>query len=154
MTNRWRTILPLIGLLLFAAESWDSFKMNRHPDFHSRRFYWWSSIRLDSHRAIPQSTPSITRNPDGTETVGWDPEYLIVSPGYLARLAMLTSFPAFLVGIPLIKVAGRFGANEVWVFFGTMPLLLVAWFYLCGWFLDRRRARKYQLRLDHGRLAT
>ena len=48
MRIRWRLILPVIGLVLFAIVSYGSFKRNRETGLANNRYFWWSSVRLNS----------------------------------------------------------------------------------------------------------
>jgi hypothetical protein len=48
MRNGWRLILPVIGLILFAGETYQSVRTNRLEERNPDRYFWWASIRLDS----------------------------------------------------------------------------------------------------------
>jgi hypothetical protein len=104
MRARWRFILPVVALIAFGAESSSSLRMNRSLGTTPRRYYWWSSIRLD--------TDPLNKNPkasspckSGEEDCGWEPRgFISVDPGYLTKSLMLLALPAFAVGA--ISVSG------------------------------------------------
>jgi hypothetical protein len=138
MRARWRILLPVIGLLLFAGVSHDSVRMNR--EVKDGRYYWWSSIRLDSD---PLNRHAATNNckTDAAGCLG--PIYTWVDPGWLTKSLMLSSFPAFLIAEMAVRALGCVGVNEVTTFMISMPPLLVAWYYLLGWLIDRRCRRSF-----------
>jgi hypothetical protein len=70
------------------------------------------------------------------DCTSWKPR-VIEDPGWLTRVLILSAFPTFLAGVPLVRVLGRHGASEVWSFMVLMPLLITAWYYAVGWLLDR-----------------
>ena len=147
MRIRWRVILPILGLLLFSFGSYESFA---HRSFPQSRYFWWSSIRLDSdplNKKYQRRERSCRNNPDGSTGTLIEPMTFCVYPGWLARILFLTSLPAFLLGIGVAGGLGRIGVSQVWSFMIFTPLLILAWFYFVGWLLERRRL-KGQSRLD------
>jgi hypothetical protein len=143
MRLRWQWILPVTGLLLFFAQSYESNKHREQKGFY--RDVYWSTIRLSSHPAGTKSLSAAQNDDscdnDGQNCVVWDPDYHR-RPGALARLLILCALPAFIVGLPIVSGLGRFGVNQIPVFFVLMPLCISAWFYLVGRFMDRRRLKK------------
>ena len=132
---RWRIILPVAGLLLFAGETYESVRMNH--SWNSPRYFWWASIPLDSdplnkHQPVVPSCQNSAQN-----CATWDLRSVIVEPGPLTMLVMLSGLPAFAVGSVIVSGLGRLGINEIWSFMISMPLLLLSWYYFVGWLLDR-----------------
>jgi hypothetical protein len=72
---------------------------------------------------------------------------IYVHPGPLANALLLFGFPAFLVGMSIVRLFGHFGLDELIVFKILLPLSLWAWFYLVGLILDRRKPREARARL-------
>ncbi len=69
-----------------------------------------------------------------------------VDPGVLANVLILSAFPALAIGIPLVRLLGRQGVNEISSFMILMPILVGGWYYAVGYLIDRwsykRRANK------------
>lgn len=143
MRRRWRLILPACGLLLFSFGSYESFRLARESHREHWRFFYWASIRLDSdplgrqYRTLTRPCPK-----DPENCTEFDLEYAWIDPGPLAKLQFLSAMPAFSVGMRLVFVLGKFGINEVISFMILMPLLICAWFYFLGWFIDRWRFKR------------
>jgi len=55
---------------------------------------------------------------------------------------MLSALPAFIAGLVIVTVLGRFGVSQVSSFMVSMPLLLGTWYYFVGWLIDRRRSKR------------
>lgn len=145
MGKRWRLILPTCGLLLFLFQTYGSIDLYRHFQ-HNRRYFWWSSIRLDTTPLAPR-TPQSSPCTDKTENcVGWDPDTMWVEPSVVAKVLMLSAFPAFLAGALLVGGLSRLGVSELTSFMTAMPPLIGGWFYSLGWVLDRRRLRRALLK--------
>jgi hypothetical protein len=137
----WRLILPLIGLTLFAAETRRSLSVDREIQRTPGRYFWWSSIPLDSN---PLNEPaSVANGCEGIENcTTWDLKYIYVSPGVLTKFLIISAFPAFLACALTLVGLRRFGINEFWGFMVCMPVLLLMWYYFLGWILDRRKNKK------------
>ena len=140
MVNHWRFVLPSVGLMLFTLVSWTSFSW-QHDNPHPGRYFWWSSIRLDTDPAGRRfkTPPPCT----GIDEPCWDPIYLWRSLDWPATLLMVSAFPAFYAVICLARLLGRAAISEVTTFMFVMPLLLFVWYYWLGWWIDRRRAKKH-----------
>jgi hypothetical protein len=141
---RWRLILPILGLTLFAFVSYRSF---RNPVLRSAngRYFWWGTIRLDTDPLNKRHLVSPCKeNPNTAEAcIDWDDlEYFSASPGLLAALLAFSALPAFIAGLVIVTVLGRFGISQVSSFMVSMPLLLAAWYYFVGWLIDRRRSKR------------
>jgi hypothetical protein len=141
MHLRWRLIFPLIGLTVFAGETLHSLRFDREIHRTPSRYFWWSSIRLDSN---PLNKPvPVAKGCEGVENcTSWDLPNLWVTPGVLAKFLMLSAFPAFLACFLALSGLRRFGISEFWSFMVCMPLLLLAWYYFLGWMIDRRRNKQ------------
>lgn len=137
MRMRWRPTFCLLGAILFGLLTYGSLQVNRmiHQD-HYGRFFWWGSVRLDSDplNKRPGTKPCAPITDE--ECVG-EPQYIWVDPGWIERALTLSAFPAFLIGIPVVRGLSHMGVSELLSFMITMPLLILAWFYTVGWLLDR-----------------
>jgi hypothetical protein len=135
MRRRWQLILPAIGLILFGGVTYESVEGRKYEKVHGQ-YFWWASIRLDTHQIerTPDVAPPCKAQEDNC--VSWEP-HTIEDPGWLTRALIVSAFPPFLVGVPLVRVLGRYGANEVWSFMVLMPLLIATWYYILGLLLDR-----------------
>jgi hypothetical protein len=144
MQKRWTMILPLVGLILFSAVSYHSLRVNKETQRIPSRYFWWSSIRLDSDTAnkrIRATTPC----EDGKEDcVKWDLADRWVDPGLLEKFLMLSALPAFVVGGFIVGGLGRLAVSQVSSFMFLMPVLIFVWYYFIGWLLDhwiRKRSK-------------
>jgi hypothetical protein len=136
MRARWRFVLPVLALIAFGAESYRSLLTNRDLGTTPRRYYWWSSIRLDTE---PLNKVSKVLPPckSGEVDCGWEPAFIWIDPGYLSKSLMLFALPAFALGAISVSALALLGVNEVWSFGVLMPLFIFAWFYFMGWLVDR-----------------
>ena len=145
MRVRWSLVLPTSGLILFAGLSYDSHRVNREV-FKGRpsRYFWWSSIRLDSdplnkHPIVLTTTTC----EDGIEDcTTWDPVYVWVDPGWVERILVVSAFPAFVVGAAIVGGLARLGISKLSTFTVSIPVLIFAWFYFVGWVIDRWRYKR------------
>ena len=144
MRRRWSLVLPLCGLTVFLIGTYGSFRFNREV-FGNRptRYFYWSSIRLDSDPLNRHPVPeSVAPCKNGEENcVSWDPAYIWVDPGWGAKTFVLSALPAFVIGAGIVRILARFGMSEVETFFVSMPLVIFVWFYLIGWLIDRWRRK-------------
>jgi hypothetical protein len=142
MRRRWQLILPSIGLMLFGCVTYESLEGRRYEKAHGQ-YFWWASIPLDAHH-LDQGPGDATPCRNAVDNcVSWEPR-AIADPGWLTRTLILSAFPTFLIGIPLVRLLGRHGPSEIWSFMILMPLLITAWYYAVGWLIDRfayRRSR-------------
>ena|ERR1700694_4324218 len=137
MRNRWRLILPILGVLLFAGVTFASLHPRRAYQKDPSRYLYWSSIQLDSDPLHRQpEIPAPCEDAEGG-CVGWDPITVERTPGLLPGLLMLSACPAFMVGMRLVRAIGRHGISEVSSFMTFMPVLVAAWYYGVGWLIDR-----------------
>jgi hypothetical protein len=121
MRMRWRLVFPLVGLSLFGAVSYQSFRENLDL---SGRYLWWSSIRLDSD--------PLNKYKGGMLSKDGGLEWVWVTPGQLPKLLTLTALPAFVAGAFLVGALGRLGVSQVSTFMISMPLLIFTWYYFIG----------------------
>jgi len=134
-------ILPIIGLILFAAVSYRSMPLNEHEQEVPRKYYWWSSLRLDSD--------PLNRNPDLAAPCANEKQNcsngefpnMKIGPLWLDRLLIISALPAFLVGAVIVVILSKLGLDEVCTFMVSMPILLFAWYYFAGWLLERWSSR-------------
>jgi hypothetical protein len=143
MKWRWRVILPAIGLLVFSAVSYKSFRVDEGNRRASKKYFWWASIRLDSdptNKRLPATVPCS----DGIKgCANWDfvPDKW-VDPGLLEIAYALSALPAFVSGMMVVVALGRLGISQVFSFLCLMPILISTWYYFLGWLLDRNIRRK------------
>ena len=131
-----RLLLPMIGLMLFGTETYHSVRAkDTHVD--SSRYFWWSSIRLDSDplNGHPQVAAPCRR--DVEDCAGWVLRGEWVDPGLLTRALMLSALPAFAISVLIVSGLGHLGINENWSFLISLPPLIFAWFYFVSWLVDR-----------------
>ena len=153
MQLRWSTILPMTGLFLFTAVAYRSMPANHHDRVVPRRYYWWSSLRLDSdplnrNPAPPKPCPEGIANCSNGETPN-----VKIAPGWLEKSLVVTGFPALLAAFAVVASLSKRGIDEVLTFFVSMPILLFGWYYLVGWLIERwlvRRARLKNIPLKLG----
>jgi len=146
MRIRWSIMLPIAGLVLFALVSYRSVPMN-HPELEMpHRYYWWSSLRLDTDPLNQNPTPLMPCADQTQNCMDWELRIAWVTPGWLDRVLVVSALPAFLAGVAVVIGLSKLGVDEVLSFMVSMPILLVAWFYFLGWLLeawsDRRRNAK------------
>jgi hypothetical protein len=131
----WRFVLPIVGIICFAAQTYRSDRFNQHLAAARGKYYWWASIRLDSDplgRNAKFSQPD--KSADGRE---WQLVEVWDGSGSMARGLMLIALPAFAVGAICVRTLGHIGISQVRTFMVAMPLLIGAWFYFVGWLIDR-----------------
>lgn len=144
MRRRWSIVLPLCGLGVFMLGAYQGSRLNhRIRGNRPIRYFYWASIRLDSDPLNRHPISQLTEPCENGDKncVSWYPDYIWVDPGLGTKAFMLAALPAFLLSGAAVRILARFGVSEVVVFFASMPLLISAWFYLTGWFIDRRQAR-------------
>jgi hypothetical protein len=103
------------------------------------RYFWWSSIRLDSDPLSKYFKKPISCEQGLENCTAWEPEYIWVTPGWIDKALLLFALPAFVAGSGVVEGLGRFGVSQVLSFMISMPLLIFGWFYFVGWLFDRRR---------------
>jgi hypothetical protein len=135
-------VLPVVGLLLFTSETYQSVRMNRQGRHSPSRYFWWSSVRLDPNPRDKDPQVVATCKEGQENCVTWDLRSRIVDPGLLTELLILSGLPAFLIGAVILSGFGHLGINQIWAFMISMPLLLFAWYYLLGWLVDRWRLKR------------
>ena len=145
MRLRWSLILPVVGLLLFTAVTIRSAKFNAHDESRPRKYFWWSSLRLDTdplnrHPVSPQPCTDGTQNCAEWMTLRdrW------VTPALLDRVLAISGLPAFFLGAVIVGVCSKLGIDEVLTFMVSMPVLIFCWYYFLGWLIDRWRYKRNQ----------
>jgi len=143
MTKRWRVALPVLGLILFGLVTYRSAAWYCRNPVDGGRYFFWSSIRLDSdplgkHSKAPDKVGCKNIEADCLPV---DPLEVWIEPGWMTRILMLAAVPAFLVGGGIIRLLARWGVSEVKSFMISMPLLIPVWFCFVGWLLDRWRRK-------------
>jgi hypothetical protein len=137
MQRRWRTGLPIIGVILFSAVSYQSFRFNQEIQRAPSRYFWWSDIRLDSDPANKRNWGAAPCANGNENCVSWDVRNVWVDPSLLAQFLMLSALPAFAIGGFAAMAFGRMGISQVSTFMFLMPVLIFAWYYFIGGLLDR-----------------
>lgn len=145
MGLRWSVILPIAGLLLFTAVTIHSSAQNQHDAAHPRKYFWWSSLRLDTD---PLNKRSVSNEPCSgaqADCTGWSrlPNRWI-APGLLDRILVFSALPAFFAGAVVVVTLSKAGVDEVLSFMVGMPILLFGWYYLVGWLIERWSVRRRQ----------
>ena len=142
MRIRFSVILPVLGLLVFAAVTYRSMAANPEAQNVPNKYYRWSSLRLD--------TDPLNKNPQQTSRCesknencsGWQQQRDVwVTPGFLDRALIFSALPAFLAGTGLVIAFSTQGVDEVLTFMVSMPIFLFLWYYLVGRLVDRLIAR-------------
>src|SRR5689334_24714790 len=137
MRMRWKLVLPFLGLVAFVLVTIGSVCTDRVTPHNPHRYFWWSSIRLD--------TDPLNKHPHALVPLKeWELRDMWIEPGWLPKWFMLSSFPAFVVGMETVHALGRLGVNEVWSFLTCMPFLIIAWYHFIGWLLDCWKSRRTQ----------
>jgi hypothetical protein len=133
----WKIVSPILGVLLFGLGSWSAFRFNRQA--HMVRYFYWSSIALDSDPLSKTETDVASCSTSTQEALCWDPESIWVEPGWLAKSLMISAFPAFIAGLYIVHTLTRvgFGISEVKTFMVIMPVLIFGWYYLVALLVDR-----------------
>jgi len=145
MRGHRKLYLPALGLLLFALGTYKSVRFNRSQSVSSGKYFYWSSIRLDSD---PINRHKVNSNACGVvasdQPLCWEPSSIWVEPGWLSEVFILSALSAFLAARPIVHGFARLGVSEVTTFMISVPLLVFGWFYLLGWTAARlvwRRVR-------------
>jgi hypothetical protein len=134
---RWRLVLPVVGLIVFTAISYHSYRVSPEG-----QFFLWSTLRLDSDPQNRNHQSPCVESKD--PCVGWDPVVVDhwARPTLVERWFARFTLPAFFVGTFIVFGLGKLGINEVLSFFVLMPLLTLAWYYFVGWLIDRWRFKR------------
>jgi hypothetical protein len=125
MKWRWRVVLPAIGILVFGAVSYHSLHVDRDKRRASKKYFWWSAIRLDSDSAN-KHLPAITPCNDGTkDCANWAllPDRW-VDPGSLEIAFVMSALPVFLSGVIAVVALEKLGISQVLSFMLVMPMPL------------------------------
>jgi hypothetical protein len=139
---RWRLVLPVLGLILFAGVTNNSLRTNREIQRSPNRYFWWSSMRLDSDPLNRRPLAAEPCNDSAEKCAGWTTEFIWVDPGWIAKSLLLSAFPAFMFGSIIIRGLGRLGISEVTSFMVLMPLLIFVWYYFVGWLVECWRYKR------------
>jgi hypothetical protein len=152
MRLRWSVLLPLAGLVLFTAVSYQSSRVNDELQRSPNRYYWWSSLRLDTDPLNRNPRPAERCKDDPDHCASWDVSSPRAAPGWLDKVLVVSAFPAFLAAFALVLAFGRQGTSEVLIFMVVMPTFLFGWYYFIGrlierWFYKRARAKSTPLKM-------
>ena len=138
MRRRWRIFLPAMGLILFSAETYHSFRVQREIEHVPSRYFWWSAIRLDTDPASKRH--EISRRPcldDKENCTSWDIQDRWVDPGWMQTFLLVSALPAFAIGGLAVRSLGKLGISQLSSFLVLMPILIICWYCFVGWLLDR-----------------
>lgn len=129
--------MPFIGLILFTAVTIRSAKLNDHDESHPQKYFWWSSLRLDTDPLNEHPATNVPC-PDGKGNCA--SRYQLadrwIEPSLLDKAFVLSAIPVFLAGAALVIGLSKLGVDELLTFFVSMPILLF------GWYLLRRLAHR------------
>jgi len=142
MSLRWSVVLPLAGLLLFTIVSYQSSRLNDELQRSPNRYYWWSSLRLDTDPLNRNPKPADRCRDDPDHCASWDVSNPRVPPGWLDKVLVVSAFPAFLAAFALVLAFGRQGTSEVLIFMVVMPTFLFGWYYFIGRMIERLLYRR------------
>jgi hypothetical protein len=145
MRERLKLILPLIGLIVFGGVTYYSVERRQYEKAHGQ-YFWWASIPLDTRQPKFDANVPTPCKAEESDCVTWDPVILHRSPGLMAAMLMITAFPAFVIGMPIVRSLGRLGINEMVTFMILMPVLIAGWYYGLAW-LDERWISKRSRRV-------
>jgi hypothetical protein len=140
MRVRLKIALPLIGLFIFSAATYHSFRRQRELDRTPSRYFWWSAIRLDSDPANKNYKSTTVQENYGT----WELRDRWVHPTLLEQLLMVSALPAFIIGGMAVSGLGRLGASQVSSFMFVMSPLIFVRYYVVARLLDgwiRKRSK-------------
>lgn len=141
MQTRFSIILPALGLLLFAAVTYRSMEVNQQGPDGPHKYYWWSSLRLDTDPLNKNPKPAGPCGSSKGNCADWEPPATQIAPGLLEKTLNISALPAFLAGTGLVIELSKRGVDEVLTFMVSIPILLFLWFYFVGWLLERLIAR-------------
>ncbi len=144
MQLRWSVILPIIGLLLFAAVSYRSMPANFHEQEAPRKYYWWSSLRLDSDPLNENPQLAAPCANAGQNCSNGEYPNTKITPSWLDRLLIISALPAFLAGAAIVVILSKLGLDEVLIFMVCMPILLLAWYWFVGWLIEWQISKRAQ----------
>ena len=148
MRFRFSVFLPVLGLLAFAAVTYRSMAANPEAQNVPNKYYWWSSLRLDTDPLNKNSRQTIPCENTKENCSGWQQRNVWVTPGLLDRSLIFSALPAFLAGTGLVIALSTQGVDEVLTFMVSMPIFLFLWYYLVGRLLDFLIARWTVRRTD------
>ncbi len=132
---------------MFAGLTYDSVRIDREINNNAGRYFWWLTLRLDSEPGNSQLSTSC--NGANVDCTSWDPAYLWVDIGWLAKALIFSAFPAFLVGGAIVGGFRRLGVSEVISFMISMPPLIASWYFLIGWLIDRYTGKRSGSPMSH-----
>jgi len=146
-------ILPIIGLILFAAVSYRSMPLNEHEQEVPRKYYWWSSLRLDSDPLNHNPDLAVPCANEKQNCSNGEFPNMKIGPLWLDRFLIVSALPAFLFEAVLVVVLSKLGLDEVRTFMVSMPILLFAWYYFAGWLIEwwsarRGQTKRIELKID------
>jgi hypothetical protein len=132
-------ILPLLGVALFANETYRSYQ--GYSRSRSTCFWWGNVAALDSKPL--------------DKTVAFEDEKAVTECGFQVQafdrfgprlsvfLLAMTALPAFIASLGLAHGMGKLGANEIPIFIVSTPVLIFMWYCFLGWaFQHWRTGRK------------
>lgn len=118
---RLKWIFPILGLLLFAIVSVQSYHNSRSVG-GSGRYFRWSIFLLDSRPLKFGESNVVPPLPE---------------PNWADTTLRLTAFPAFFLAVVLDGGVRKAGISEIWYFMISVPILISAWYYIVGLMADR-----------------
>lgn len=133
----------MLGLILFATVSYQSYRDSTTANRGGPVRYFWANLPLDSDPPKPHSEAANGDQSKGS--VGWDATMIDRydrPPSLWIRAFVLSVLPAFAISIAVTRGLGNLGVNEVATFLITMPIISAAWLYFLGRLLDRQMLKR------------
>ncbi len=143
MRIRLRLLLPVLALIPFVLISLQAYRdAAAATRGNSITSIYWLRVRLDSAPPKPHSEPVC--EDANNACVTWDLEDVGLwapPPPLLERAFVLAILPAFVIAVAITFGLGALGVSEIATFMIATPLLIVAWFYLIGFLIDRKKSK-------------
>jgi hypothetical protein len=137
-------ILPIMGVLLFADESWRSYKIQSKI---SDTCFCWGGAGLDTRPLDKRYEMFGVRSLTACRALTEMNAYTDAGCGQArltTRLLLVTALPALVVSLGIVKVFAKLGVSEVTTFIAASPPLIFAWYYFLSWSGARLIRRRYK----------
>jgi hypothetical protein len=132
-------VLPILGLLLFAAQTVASLHA---PMPESSRYFYWGALRIDRAHDEKRAPQTKRCDPNDASCAEWDPDSLWIDASPMQETLLFSGIPAWIAIGVFMYLAAKVDVNQIACFFVTAPVLLTAWYWLAGSCIDRVMARR------------